>query len=123
MSARETRGDCRQPMRASSVRAPTVKHMADGLCTRCYRRISKYGVTDNEWHAMFLVQDERCAICLDALTKAVVDHDHTTGKVRGLLCNRCNAGHRSLVVHIPSLQVRWNICSTWTCRSSTASTH
>ena len=31
-----------------------------------------------------------CAICVLPLTKHHIDHCHTTGKVRGLLCHRCN---------------------------------
>lgn len=56
---------------------------------------SRYGITRDEYNAMLEVQDGRCAICgkegggsrgnmLD------VDHDHETGKVRGLLCRACN---------------------------------
>ena len=39
-------------------------------------------------------QGNVCAICGRAFTKAdypVLDHDHDTGEVRGLLCHRCNA--------------------------------
>jgi hypothetical protein len=52
---------------------------------------------------MWESQDGRCAICLlpeTATWKGVVkmlavDHDHQTGKIRGLLCAKCNtlAGH------------------------------
>ena len=41
---------------------------------------------------MFIEQNGVCAICDTALEylKANVDHNHNTGKVRGLLCSRCN---------------------------------
>lgn len=37
-------------------------------------------------------QGNRCAICNEASTKRAmsIDHDHKTGKVRGLLCDSCN---------------------------------
>jgi hypothetical protein len=36
-------------------------------------------------------QNGRCALCQLPLTKPVLDHDHTTGAVRGTLHNGCNA--------------------------------
>lgn len=50
---------------------------------------SKYGLTRIEFELMLVSQDSKCAIC-KSKTELVVDHDHTTGKVRGLLCRRCN---------------------------------
>lgn len=38
---------------------------------------------------MARVQDGKCAICLEK-RKLVIDHNHTTSVVRGLLCQRCN---------------------------------
>jgi hypothetical protein len=37
-------------------------------------------------------QDDRCLVCLKPLgTNAVLDHEHLTGRIRGLLHNRCNS--------------------------------
>jgi Recombination endonuclease VII len=64
---------------------------------RAYLRRKNYGLTDADFWAMFESQSGVCAICMDPLTLDYqtglhIDHDHKTGKVRGLLCGRCNAG-------------------------------
>lgn len=55
---------------------------------------SKYGITLEDYNAILASQNFRCAICRtdDPKHKGrfVVDHCHKTGKVRGLLCQRCN---------------------------------
>ena len=56
----------------------------------------KYGITESDYDRMMQEQEGRCAICNTTQTKdknmnrLVVDHCHTSGKVRGLLCSACN---------------------------------
>jgi Recombination endonuclease VII. len=50
----------------------------------------KYGMTEDDYNKLLAKQKGRCAIC-GKYKKLVVDHCHTTNKVRGLLCNNCNS--------------------------------
>lgn len=63
-----------------------------------------YNLDADTYLGMVLKQENLCAICGNVETSKnkngdvrplCVDHCHTTGKVRGLLCNKCNAllGH------------------------------
>lgn len=51
-----------------------------------------YGLTGAEYDRLLLLQGGRCAICRQRPGKKrlAVDHDHVTGRVRGLACVRCN---------------------------------
>jgi hypothetical protein len=61
-----------------------------------------YGITLEQYNQMFKNQNGVCAICgnpetkidkqLNKLRVLSVDHNHTTGQIRGLLCDRCNLG-------------------------------
>ena len=53
---------------------------------------SLYGITREEYDAMVARQEGKCLVCLQEPKRLYIDHDHATGKIRGLLCNRCNAG-------------------------------
>lgn len=53
-----------------------------------------YGISINEYDALFTTQKGCCAICekhqVELTRRLHVDHDHKTGKIRGLLCHYCN---------------------------------
>lgn len=65
---------------------------------RWYHIKKKYGLSKEDWGVLFNSQNGLCAIChrtQDSLKKNrikrfCVDHDHKTGKIRGLLCSNCN---------------------------------
>lgn len=51
--------------------------------------IRQFGVDYRMWMAMYFEQDGTCLICGEK-EATDVDHDHVTGRVRGLLCRGCN---------------------------------
>lgn len=91
------------------------KRRKDGYCSKCKacraaeQRLRKakpgvareswllmaYGITSADYQRLLEAQDGHCACC-PAMTRwpgkglLVVDHDHLTGEVRGLLCEACN---------------------------------
>ena len=92
---------------------PDKPAFSKGLCSKCYyiaryrkRRQAenadipvdkayigkKYGMAPQEYEALVTLQANRCGICGGAPKKRRlnIDHNHRTGKVRGLLCYRCN---------------------------------
>ena len=72
----------------------------DSTCKAC--RISQHrertlGVTDQDYWRMYKEQNGRCGICHRRIYSKRyknfnVDHDHKTGRIRGLLCHSCNRG-------------------------------
>ena len=58
-----------------------------------------YGISLETFNLIFIKQKGQCPICTKQLSlehlsadRAVVDHDHTDGHVRGIICNECNRG-------------------------------
>ena len=51
-----------------------------------------FNLTEEEYDHMFKQQTGLCLICdrTSPQENLMIDHDHTTGKIRGLLCRRCN---------------------------------
>lgn len=51
------------------------------------KRAARYGLTIDELNELLAIGE--CEVC-GSEVKLVVDHDHSSGKVRGLLCDLCN---------------------------------
>ncbi len=57
--------------------------------------LDQYNLTEDQFNKMIISQNNLCAICNNPQTGnrlLAVDHCHKTGKVRGLLCTKCNNG-------------------------------
>jgi hypothetical protein len=66
--------------------------------SRKYWLKKKFGITVEDYNVMLARQGGFCAICgaVDKARHLAVDHCHKTGKVRGLLCSKCNTAIGSL---------------------------
>ena len=69
-------------------------------CKECIRKATlrkKYGITAVTYNKMYDAQKGKCFICGTKAerNKLAVDHEHSTGKIRKLLCHHCNVllGH------------------------------
>lgn len=90
--------DCWSTKRRMEYAAGTAGRSKDASYDQLLRR--EYGITLADYNAKLRKQAHRCAICRRAETvrsrstgeirRLSVDHDHVTGSVRGLLCQRCN---------------------------------
>lgn len=77
----------------------STKDGFDTWCKKCkkiydvtYHRRTFYQVSDDKFDAMLKNQKDCCAGCGNpfGLKRIAIDHDHSTGMTRGLLCNSCN---------------------------------
>ncbi len=82
-------------------------HVAKGLCRYCYNHTEKelllnlkkhlrkkYGITLEQFNCLANAQNNVCAVCMQECVthgRLSVDHCHTTGKLRSLLCHFCNS--------------------------------
>jgi hypothetical protein len=58
-------------------------------------KLRKMGISRGSYEALLVEQRGVCAICkrpCEQNSRLAIDHDHATGRVRGLLCARCNIG-------------------------------
>ena len=83
-------------------RRPDCKDCHKARATRNYKQRQdywdirklawRYGMTADQYQEMLAIQDGCCAVCRrkQVRCRLAVDHDHHTGRVRGLLCDSCN---------------------------------
>lgn len=72
-----------------------IKYAKDPTAMKSSHLKWKYGITIEQYDVMLDEQGGLCAICKreenrKPLRRLAVDHCHSTGKIRGLLCSRCN---------------------------------
>ena len=61
-------------------------------CTSLASTASRYGLTLAELRTLLVRSGGRCELCGTEPDKLVVDHDHLTERVLGVLCSACNVG-------------------------------
>lgn len=73
----------------------------------------RYGISLEDYNILLKNQDYKCGICKctentlkqsNRKLRFYIDHDHKTGKVRGLLCHNCNHGLGNFADNVESLQ-------------------
>ncbi len=62
--------------------------------SRAAKLLKQYGMTEEQHNFLLSSQGGKCPLCLCEITNLNIatDHDHTTGKVRAILCKNCNSG-------------------------------
>jgi len=68
-----------------------------------FRYKTRYNISLEEYNNLLKLQNNSCDICKLPNDKLVVDHCHTTGKIRGLLCTQCNSGLGMFRDNIPNI--------------------
>jgi hypothetical protein len=70
--------------------------------------MARYGLSEDAYDALLQSQNYSCALCKSKDPKRkqgfVVDHDHDTGRIRGLLCHPCNIALGMLGDNVSGLQ-------------------
>lgn len=66
------------------------------VCRVCKDGLYRYNMTRLDMKKLYEEQDKKCFLCEKEIelfrghSGGMIDHDHKTGKVRSILCNRCN---------------------------------
>ena|ERR1017187_5808186 len=97
MEATQYCSSCQNPRPVEEFADPTIYKPVCFVCgtsTTKARRKCKYGLSVDDHAELLHRQAYECAICKIPLLgkKRSIDHNHITGKVRGILCHHCNSG-------------------------------
>jgi len=101
--------DCNKPSYGVRCRSCMILYRRENATSRRegYQRFwyikKKYNMSEDEFWAYWTANHGKCYICVKQmempkkqrgqnLDSCCIDHDHQTGKVRGLLCSGCNKG-------------------------------
>lgn len=98
---KKNREKCREYDQRSHLKRTPEERELKRQVARNLHLIRQYGITLDEYNKILASQDGVCNICqkpgrTGRWDKLVVDHDHETKKVRGLLCSGCNVAIAAL---------------------------
>jgi len=71
---------------------------------RTFQLVVRTGMSEGAYADMLADQKGSCAICREACgtgRRLAVDHDHSSGRIRGLLCFRCNTSLARYELYAP----------------------
>lgn len=112
---------CRRYLPLTEFHKRSGKTNCRARCKECNQRRHRerllklqYSVTIEDYEQMLNRQDGKCAICgqterelafgRKSVRRLCVDHNHVTGKARGLLCRKCNSGVAMLGDDLSAIQ-------------------
>lgn len=98
------KGMCNRCYRAERRKDPDIKARQQAYAhnyqtdpnRKLHWRLDKYGISSEDYLKMLASQADRCKVCKRTPAEAgmrrdlMIDHCHKSGKVRGLLCSKCN---------------------------------
>lgn len=99
-------GHTRNPRKHVDRHAAYLFHRKKTIHQNWIRQIKAIGCTPELYNELLADQKGSCALCHKPNVKGkklAVDHDHKTGIIRGLLCNRCNAALGALGDNVDSI--------------------
>lgn len=82
-------------MKCQSPGCENTRYRRYSTCGPCKNSVQRYGLTVPERKSLLEEQGNACSICKKEISfngkyTAVIDHCHTTGEIRGVLCHECN---------------------------------